>query len=194
MKHPDFRIGLAVILGLATVACGPSLEPVGESNATVLRLEADGWRSSDTVYRIDPQTFAQDIEVIESDKTPDTLRDGTIIYQLSEYLPVFAGCEADTDPAICTQTKLNAFVGENLEYPPAARAAGLEGTAVASFVIGPDGKVRNTSIERSLGDRLDRAVLQLIGRMPVWHPGFHKGEPVAVRYKLPVTFSLPEDE
>lgn len=183
-------------VGCAHAACGPAepaVEPIGEPNAMVRELEADGWLSSDTIVSVDPQTFAETTDVVERDLRPDTLADGTVVYELSEYLPVFAGCDTVPDPAICTQTRVAEFVSAQLRYPAWARARGVEGTAVATFVIGPDGRVRDTGIERSMGDELDRLVLEMVGRMPVWHPGFHGGRPVAVRYRLPVRFDLPEE-
>jgi len=37
---------------------------------------------------------------------------------------------------------------------------------------------------------LDREALRVVNLMPKWKPGINKGEKVAVRYKLPINFSL----
>ena len=155
-------------------------------------MEEAGWITSDTVVSIDPQTFEETVNVRETDRSPDTLRDGTVVYQLTEYYPVFAGCADDPDPRLCSTLAVGEFVSANLEYPRWAQVRGLGGTAIATFVIGPDGRVSDTGIERSMGDEIDRNILRMIERMPVWHPGFHGGEPVAVRYRVPVTLTPPE--
>ncbi len=185
---------LLVLTACLVLGCQPPLEPVGESNATALAIEANEWQSSDTVISVDPQTFAETMQVVHKDLSPQVLPDGTMIYQITEYLPVYAGCDTAASPALCTQTALNAFVRDKLEYPRWARVQGVEGTVVASFVIDATGRVGSTSIERSLGDDLDRQVLQLIDGMPLWHPAFHGGQPVAVRYQLPVKFDLPLED
>jgi protein TonB len=62
------------------------------------------------------------------------------------------------------------FDGEN-DYPESARAAGAEGTAVASLTIGPDGRVTNCSIVRSTGNSaLDSATCNIIRRRARFTP------------------------
>ena len=181
------HLSAAAALALAAACEREGPRPVGEPNPTVVRLADAGWISNDTLIRIDPVTGEETVETAVNDMRPDTLADGTAVYRLSEYLPVFAGCADDPDPAICTQTRLNDFVAERVRLPRWARVRDVSGTVVATFVIGPDGRVRQTGIERSMGDEIDRAVLLAVDQMPAWSPGFHGGEPVAVRWRLPVT-------
>lgn len=180
-------IGLCLGAWACEAPAGP--RPIGEPNPTVQRLEADGWVSNDTLISIDPVSGEETVTAAVNDMSPDTLADGTVVYQLSEYLPVFAGCEDDDDPAICTQASLNAFVAARVDVPRWVRVRDVSGTVVATFVIGADGRVRQTGVERSMGDEIDRAVLRAVDQMPPWHPGFHGGEPVAVRWRLPVSVS-----
>jgi len=189
----SYHLVVGILLGFSS-ACTSPLQPAGDPNPQALALEQANWLSSDTIISINPQTMEETVRVNESDLSPEVRPDGTVIYKITEYLPVYASCKDDPDPALCTQRALNAFVRDNLVYPRWAQVEGVEGSAIATFVIGPDGRVGDTGIERSMGDRLDAEVLKLVGRLPVWHPGFHNGEPVAVRYRLPVTFSLPESD
>lgn len=177
---------------LATAACEKGPEPIGEPNPVITQLIANDWQSADTLISINPQTGEEKISTSSKDLRPDTLHDGTLVYQLVEHMPIFPGCEEMEDPIFCTQMKLNEFVKAKLEYPASAQARGIEGNNIATFIIGPDGRVGHTGVEQSLGDVLDQEVLLLVKRMPKWHPGFHKGKPVSVRYRLPITFSLPE--
>ena len=178
----------------ALAGCAPPASPVGKRTANIDELEQAGWHTIDTLVTIDPQTFEESLYVNPVDRSPDTLPGGQVVFHIAEYMPVFAGCETAEEPALCTQRQLNNYVSNNLQYPRAARVRGIEGSTIATFVVGADGRVTDTGIERSMGDQLDKAVLDLIGELPVWHPGFHHGEPVAVRYRLPVTFDLPPDE
>ena len=179
---------------LATAACTEARpEPVGAPNPMVAELAANGWVSADTITSIDPLTGEETVQTYTTDLRPDTLRDGTIVYKIANHMPILEICAADDDPLVCTQRELNAFARANLRYPPRALAAGLSGSGVATFVIRADGTIGQTGIERSLGDLLDQEMLRLVGTLPAWRPGFYDGEPVAVRYRMPVTFNLPSN-
>lgn len=185
---------LGVLAVLFLSACGePGPTPIGAPNSTIVTLAANGWISADTIYQIDPMTGEERMEAYLSDMRPDTLANGAILYKVAEHMPIFEGCELDEDPSICTQRKLAEYVQTNMHYPRAAQVAGLEGNAVATFIIGPDGRVGETGVERSLGDALDSEVLRLVAGMPAWHPAFQGGRPVSIRYRLPVSFKLPEN-
>ncbi len=179
---------------LATAACNDDApQPIGEPNPGVAVLAANDWMSADTITTIDPQTGEETVNAYTSDLRPDTLRDGTIVYKVATHMPVLASCVADEEPLFCTQVALQEFARANLRYPREAVVAGLEGSGIATFVIGANGKVRTTGVERSLGDVLDQEMLRLVGTLPAWHPGFYEGKAVAVRYRLPITFTLPTE-
>ncbi|MFK8056847.1 MAG: energy transducer TonB [Saprospiraceae bacterium] len=183
-----------VFLGIMLSSCEKPLQPIGYSNGNALVVEANGWQSIDTVISVDPQTFVMDTTIVATDLRPDTARNGDVVFSVSEYAPIFAGCETDEDPALCTQRKLREFVNSNLEYPRWAKVRGIQGTSIATFIIGADGRVRDTGVERSMGDEIDKLVLQLVEQIPIWYPAFHNGEPVAMKYRLPVTFTLPIED
>jgi len=183
-------LSFAFLLG----SCEKPLEPIGYANHEILKIESNNWQSVDTIISVDPQTFVMDTAVIFNDLRPDTLAQGDIVFKVTEYSPIFDGCVASEDPAICTQEKLRDFVNKNLEYPRWAKVRGIQGTSIATFTIDANGRVRDTGVERSMGDEMDKLVLQLVEQLPIWYPAFHKGKPVALRYRLPVTFTLPLDE
>jgi len=188
----SFVLTMLLLVALLS-ACEKPLEPVGYSNPIALKVEANGWQSIDTIITVSPQTFVMDTTIVYNDLRPDTSRNGDIVYKLTEYAPIFGGCELDEDPAICSQAKLREFVAKNLAYPRWAKVRGIQGTATATFTIGTDGRVRNTGVEQTMGDDIDKLVLQMVEQIPIWYPAFHDGKPVAISYRLPVTFSLPEE-
>ena len=84
-------------------------------------------------------------------------------------------------------------IQERLEYPELQRRAGVEGRSVLQFVVETDGTVGELQVIRSSGnDGLDRAALAAV-REARFRPGRQDGEPVRVRFALPVTFRLPGD-
>ena len=87
-----------------------------------------------------------------------------------------------------------AGIQERLEYPELQRRAGVEGRAVLQFIVEKDGGVSELQVIRSSGnDGLDRAAMAAV-RPSRFEPGRVDGEPVRVRFAVPVTFRLPEGE
>ena len=65
-----------------------------------------------------------------------------------------------------------------------------EGTVLAVFEVGTDGKVGNVEIMVSVCDELDEAVKKLIGQSPAWTPAQRDGKPVAAVLSQPVVFKI----
>ncbi|MBN3036251.1 MAG: M56 family metallopeptidase [Bacteroidales bacterium] len=83
------------------------------------------------------------------------------------------------------------FIQENIRYPAQARQKGTTGTVFASFVVFRDGSIGNITLLRGIGDGCDEETIRVISLMPKWEPGKNEnGEPVDVRFNLPVKFQL----
>ena len=83
------------------------------------------------------------------------------------------------------------FISQNIIHPNAyLEGNGTQGRAIVGFVVDKDGSIINPQIVRSVDPYLDREALRVVNLMPKWKPGINKGEKVAVRYKLPINFSL----
>ncbi len=78
-------------------------------------------------------------------------------------------------------------------YPPDARAANVQGQVVLQFVVNEQGAVEDARVLRSPDDRLSEAALAAV-RASRFTPGRQRGEPVKVRFAVPVTFRLPSDQ
>ena len=110
---------------------------------------------------------------------PDTTKD--VPFQLVETKPTFNGGDAN---------EFAKWVNENLKYPPAAKAAGIQGRVTLAFTVYPDGKVRDAKVLRGVDPDLDAEALRVVSASPDWTPGYVKGEPVKVTYTFPVIFQL----
>lgn len=82
------------------------------------------------------------------------------------------------------------YLSANIRYPEAAHKAGTQGRVTVQFVVGKDGSIGNVSILRGVDPALDAEAIRVISSMPKWKPGTQKGEPVNVRYTVPVMFRL----
>ncbi len=84
------------------------------------------------------------------------------------------------------------WLGQNIQYPKEAVDAKVEGRVMVSFVIEKDGSDSNAKVIRSIDPLLDNEALRVVNAMPNWKPGMQDGQPVRVRFTIPVSFKLPK--
>ena len=118
----------------------------------------------------------------------DEIVRGEKVYKVVDEMPRFPAPDCPDEQ--CAQKEMLNFIYSNIKYPEAARDAGVEGTAVVSFVVGRDGELVNARIARSLSPETDVEVLRIVNEMPAWEPGKQAGQDVQVRYNLPIKFKL----
>lgn len=74
-------------------------------------------------------------------------------------------------------------------YPERARRAGVEGTVYVQFIVDETGAVVDPVVTRSPDARLSEEAVRVV-RAARFEPGRQRGEPVKVRYTLPIRFAL----
>lgn len=83
---------------------------------------------------------------------------------------------------------------ERVIYPEPERNRGIEGKVFLQFVVEKDGSITQVKIvegTRELNTRgLNRAALQGFDPNIKWRPGYQNGEPVRVRFTIPIEFTL----
>ena len=102
------------------------------------------------------------------------------VFQVVEEMPEFPGGMGE-----CLK-----FLGKNLRYPVEAQKAGIQGKVIVEFVVEKDGSISNPKVVRSVDAGLDGEAIRVISIMPKWKPGMQKGQPVKVKYTVPVSFKL----
>lgn len=85
------------------------------------------------------------------------------------------------------------FVNQNVVYPDSAWENNLQGTVIARFKVDVDGKVSSVKIEKSLSRDCDKAVVDVIRKLPRFVPAKQKGHSVPVWFRLPVRFRVASD-
>lgn len=96
--------------------------------------------------------------------------------------PCFPGGEA----------KMYEFISQKTKYPSQEKENGISGTVYVSFTVDKAGKIKDVVIERGVthGPNLAKEAQRVISLMPEWKPGIYKGQTVAVRYRMPISFVL----
>lgn len=105
------------------------------------------------------------------------------VYQVVEEMPEFPG-----GIGACLE-----FLAKNVQYPAEAMKAGKQGKVIVQFVVEKDGSVSNPQVVRSVDPDLDAEAIRVTSTMPKWKPGYQKGEPVAVKFTIPVAFKLSSE-
>ena len=77
----------------------------------------------------------------------------------------------------------------HIDYPQAAREAGIQGRLVLAFVVEKDGSASGVTLLQPLHPLLDSSAVHALRRTR-FIPGEHEGKPVRVKMKLPVRFQL----
>jgi len=102
------------------------------------------------------------------------------VYFLVEEMPEFPGGDLGA----------RKFIAQNLRYPVEAQERGIQGKVYVSFIVDESGKVCSISVAKSVHPILDEEAMRVVSEMPLWKPGYQKGEPVKVSYTIPITFLL----
>ena len=99
-----------------------------------------------------------------------------------EQMPLFQGGDLQS---------FRKWVMENLKYPREALEDEVEDDIVVTFIVEKDGTLSDIVVEQGKNLSLIREVGRVLTLSPKWEPGrLGNGEPVRVRYTLPLIFRL----
>ena len=101
-------------------------------------------------------------------------------YQV-EIMPSFKGGGLD---------KFRDWVQKRANYPQEAYNKKITGRVFLTFIVEKDGSVSNVTVVKGVNPLLDNEAVKAISESPKWTPGFQRGEPVRVRYSIPLNFSF----
>jgi len=85
------------------------------------------------------------------------------------------------------------FLNKNLKYPDMAVDNRIYGKVWVSFIVEKDGHLSNIVVERGLGYGTNEEAIRVLKMAPAWKPGIQNGQPVRVRYELPINFQINDD-
>jgi protein TonB len=84
------------------------------------------------------------------------------------------------------------FIQKNLQYPPMAREAGLQGKCHLRFVVNETGEISNVEVMKGVPGcpDCDKEAVRVVKSMPKWKPGKMTGKAVKCYFNLPISFKL----
>ena len=96
-----------------------------------------------------------------------------------EVMPTFKGGDL---------TRFREWVGKRTNYPAEAMEKKIRGTVFLTFIVEKDGSVSNVTVLKGVDPLLDEEAVKAISDSPKWSPGLQRGQPVRVRFQIPLTF------
>lgn len=206
-KGVFFQIGLAVALALVLIAFEwKSYErenaSLGELNLDLIEEEIIPITQQEVkpppppppvaieINIVEDEEEVEDVEIQDSEATETTVVEVVEqqeevlveqeIFTIVEDMPSFPGGEE----------ALFKYLGSEIKYPQMAKEAGIQGTVYVTFVIGPDGKVKDIKVLRGIKGGCDEEAIRVVKKMPAWKAGKQRGKAVPVQYNLPIKFTL----
>lgn len=100
--------------------------------------------------------------------------------KVNNRVPIFPGGDGSLDD----------FIEKNMEYPLSAKNDSVEGRVFVDFIVNANGNISDVNVLKSVDYRLDEEAVRIVSKMPKWNSGINKGQSVAMRYAIPIDFSL----
>jgi TonB family protein len=85
--------------------------------------------------------------------------------------------------------KFRDWVFLRTNYPQEAIEKRIYGKVLLTFIVEKDGSVSNVTVINGIDPLLDEEAVRAISSSPKWMPGMQRGQPVRVRFSIPVNFA-----
>jgi periplasmic protein TonB len=143
-----------------------------------------------------PPAAPEIIEIVEDDEEVEDIEIDTEV-EVDEVIEVFEEEEEIVEDEVFTIVEkmpeipggIQKFLYNNVKFPPAAKANGIQGKVYVNFTVGKDGNPRDIKILRGVHDLLDNEAIRVVKLMK-FTPGKQRGKPVSVSFNLPINFKL----
>ena len=128
---------------------------------------------------------------IEYDEDAPAAPDARIHLHVDK-VPLFQGCKQPNtftlEEQFCSIEKIKSFIAENLQYPDAAKAAGITGKVTLRAIIEIDGTVSGARIMKSDAIELEEEAIRVVTSMPKFTPAALKEQTVRAFKEITVEF------
>ncbi|HDZ06916.1 hypothetical protein LCGC14_0051060 [marine sediment metagenome] len=140
---------------------------------------------------IESTETSQEEEIVEVDDVvvDEIEEDVDVPFAVIEDVPVFPGCENESDKRACFNKMIQKHIGKNFRYPEIAQEMGVQGRVSVMFVIQKDGSIGNVRM-RGPDKNLEAEAARIIGKLPKMTPGKQRGRAVRVPFSIPINFKL----
>lgn len=147
-------------------------------------IEVDETPIQSTEMDIDTKILdVSDIKLVENELEPE------VNWITIEEVPIFPGCENETDKRACFGKMMQQHINKVFRYPELEQEMGIEGRVNVMFDIKEDGTIGNIR-KRGPNGNLENEAARIIGKLPKMKPGKQRDQNVKVSFAIPITFRL----
>ncbi|MGB2760166.1 MULTISPECIES: energy transducer TonB [Maribacter] len=155
----------------------------------IIEVVEDEEEVEETVIESTETSQEEEIVEVEDVVVDEIEEDVDVPFAVIEDVPVFPGCESESDKRACFNKMIQKHIGKNFRYPEIAQEMGVQGRVSVMFVIQKDGSIGNVRM-RGPDKNLEAEAARIISKLPKMTPGKQRGRAVRVPFSIPINFKL----
>eukprot|EP00035_Acanthoeca_spectabilis_P028115 m.469247 g.469247 ORF g.469247 m.469247 type:complete len:235 (+) comp28318_c0_seq1:171-875(+) len=155
----------------------------------IIEVVEDEEEVEETVIESTETSQEEEIVEVEDVVVDEVEEDVDVPFAVIEDVPIFPGCENESDKRACFNSMIQKHIGKNFRYPEIAQEMGVQGRVSVMFVIQKDGSIGNIRM-RGPDKNLEAEAARIIGKLPKMTPGKQRGRAVRVPFSIPINFKL----
>ena len=136
----------------------------------IIEVVEDEEEVEETVIESTETSQEEEIVEVEDVVVDEIEEDVDVPFAVIEDVPVFPGCENESDKRACFNKMIQKHIGKNFRYPEIAQEMGVQGRVSVMFVIQKDGSIGNVRM-RGPDKNLEAEAARIINKLPKMTPG-----------------------
>ncbi|MDC6387333.1 energy transducer TonB [Maribacter sp. PR1] len=155
----------------------------------IIEVVEDEEEVEETVIESTETSQEEEIIEVEDVVVEEEVEDVDVPFAVIEDVPIFPGCENESDKRACFNSMIQKHISKNFRYPEIAQEMGVQGRVSVMFVIQKDGSIGNVRM-RGPDKNLEKEAARIIEKLPKMTPGKQRGRAVRVPFSIPINFKL----
>ncbi|WP_298473628.1 energy transducer TonB [uncultured Maribacter sp.] len=155
----------------------------------IIEVVEDEEEVEETVIESTETSQEEEVIEVEDVEVEEVFDDVDVPFAVIENVPVFPGCEKESNKRACFNKMMQKHISKNFRYPEIAQEMGVQGRVSVMFVIQKDGSIGGVRM-RGPDKNLEKEAARIIGKLPKMTPGKQRGRAVRVPFSIPITFKL----
>lgn len=155
----------------------------------IIEVVEDEEEVEETVIESTESNEEEEVMEVEDVETAEVDEDLDIPFAVIEDVPIFPGCEKESDKRACFNSMMQKHISKNFRYPEISQEMGVQGRVNVMFTIQKDGSIGNVRM-RGPDKNLEAEAARIISKLPNMTPGKQRGRAVRVPFSIPITFKL----
>jgi protein TonB len=152
-------------------------------------IEVDEEEVEETVIESTESNEEEEVMEVDDVEVEEVEEDLDVPFAVIENVPVFPGCESESNKRACFNKMMQKHISRNFRYPEIAQEMGVQGRVSVMFTIQKDGSIGNVRM-RGPDKNLEKEAARIISKLPRMTPGKQRGRAVRVPFSIPITFKL----